>query len=200
MAANNHAIGRYTRYLTGVSAEEIATEDGVSLAAVEKSLAKGAELENQRVALQVLQMRDQGALKNEELRRAIRDNYSRKAEEAINILLDGKNIAVETDNTTGAVTFREYTDPKILIAGLNQFKSFASMIEKPAPGTIINNNVQQNTQNNIGDNAFDFETSISKIREKQRASVNEDFTEAEVITPPDHQIESGDDEQEWSKF
>lgn len=195
MAINNQAIGRYARYMSGKTAEEIANEDNVTLTTVEKSLAKGAELENQRVVAQVMQLRDQGALRNEQFRQSVRQNYEAQAFELIDFLMKGENVEVSVNPETGEKIFKYFRDPKIADMALGHYQRIASMVEKPMPSTVINN-VQQNNTANIGEGSFDFETSIQRIKERQKAAAPAD----DVIDTESKLITDGSDDDESLNF
>ena len=167
---SNSDIGRYMRHMAGESLEEIAMADNVKVSTVEQSVARGAQFESQHTVMEIQKLRDQGALKNEQFRQSLRDKFGSDVEEAIGKLIKGKNTVVQVDKETGAVTLKEYDDPKVIEAGVNIYRKTVSLEEKPQATTLIQNNIQQNNTQNVaaGPEIFDFETQLAQIRRQQK--------------------------------
>ncbi len=184
---SNSDIGRYMRHMAGETIEEIAQVDNVSLATAEKSVARGAAFESQNTVMQIQKIRDRGALKNEQFRETLRERFEPTVIEAFEKLLKGKSVAVEVDKASGAVTFREYDDAKLLLDGVNLYRKTVSLEEKPQATTLIQNNIQQNNTQNVapGPEIFDFENTLTKIRRQQKEAHAPRVIETQALPLPE---------------
>lgn len=182
------AHSRWMRHASGESPEEIADSDGVSVDTVMQSLKKGSDIENTRVTLRIMEMRGRRAIETEELRQQMQQEFAEKYKKALSHLLEGKAVVIER-LADGTVNIKEYVDPKVLVAGMDQFRKSVSMDEKPAvPTTVVNVNQQNNTQTNtLVDKKYDFETMLETIRAKQKAADPGKFIEGEIAEVTDNE-------------
>ena len=155
--AGSMALARLEKSRAGKSAEEIATEEGVTVDTVERSLTQANSHE-------FLEARTQIERKNNQLRRRVQRECEDKFVAGIGKLLDGeKEVALVVD---GEVVVTAIRDPKALLNGLNQFMAAVAMTEKPAPAPAAIVNIQQN---NNGRPPEKMEERIVRIRKAQVA-------------------------------
>jgi hypothetical protein len=172
----NEAIGVYMRHTAGESIEDIAAADNTTVAKVQKMLQEGAAFEGARRAAKLQDLREQGALQNEELRGRLRDECAPLVLDAIIMLLRGKKKVVTTDSE-GHAKIEEIEDIAMITKGIELYRKTASLEEKPGTTTsiVMQNNIQQNNATAHitagGGEVLDFESRIARIRKKQMESL-----------------------------
>ena len=153
--AGSTALARLEKSRAGKSVEEIATEEGVTLETVERSLSQANSQE-------LLEARTRIERKNNQLRQRVQRELSDAFITGLKKLLEGKKqVILVVDNE---VVVREIDDPKTLLSGLNEYMKAVVMVEKPSPALATVINVQQNNSSRPPDK---MEEHIAQIRKRQ---------------------------------
>lgn len=168
-------LSRYQRFREGESIPEMARRDDVDPATVQRSVRAGQQIYEVQQQLKLRDLKYDTAIENEVLRKALRDKVAVQLVEAIETLLSGKRTVVEVDKITGAVSFKEFTDPDVISLGIDHAIKSLSFAERPASNqTIVN--VQQNNNPGGGDGSSDgagsYEERLERIRSRQRPKSN----------------------------
>ncbi len=153
--AGSKALERLEKSRAGKSAEEIATEEGVTQDTVERSLSQANSQE-------LLETRTRIERKNNQLRQRVQRELSDAFITGLKKLLEGKKqVILVVDNE---VVVREIDDPKTLLSGLNEYMKAVVMVEKPSPALATVVNIQQNNSSRPPDK---MEEHIAQIRKRQ---------------------------------
>lgn len=178
---------RFVRFQCGHSMEDIALDDGVTLAVVQASIETAARDDQIRKQRELVDLRMTAQIENEKIRKRTRNKFALEAEIALGLLLKGERTVVQKNKETGELSEFTYTDVDTVAVGLEHYRKSISLEEKPATGTVVN--VQANTQNIIGGGMnggrqMTFEERIQQIRQKQREA------QAGLIPVPEEESEA----------
>lgn len=172
----------YDKFVSGIDIEDIAESMNMTtMNAMNYIKAEEREISTTN-QIRLRHLKEQTALANEEHRQKVQSRLTGKYDEAIEALLSGKKMVVETAKD-GTVTIHEFVDTDVVAAGVREFRKTVSMEERPAPPqTIIQNINQGNAVNVTAGPKFDFESELKKIRKAQKEGNPEKYLEAEVVT------------------
>lgn len=162
---------RYKRFMDGLTFEEIALDDNVTVGTVKQSINQGRAIEEAAELIKIRALKHRGAIETEKLRADIREETAPLIILGLKTLLEGKKTVPEINPVTGVVTMHEYVDPEVVAMGIEQTAKILSMQERPAQSqTFVN---IQNNQNNLGadgpatSSAITYEERVRRIRTVQ---------------------------------
>ena len=160
-------LDRYLRMRAGETVVQIAASDRVDVETVLKSCRKGRGMFEAQQLLEIRDLKHEGALETEKIRRDVREKIKDKLIPAVEKLLEGKRQVAEVNKVTGQVTIREFDDPDVITMGIEQARKLISLDEKPSPQTLVQ--IQQNNvnQESTPSREGSFEERLTRIRQKQ---------------------------------
>ena len=160
---------RLRRFKAGETADEIAQSEGVRVDTVLYGLRRAEERKQMLFMWKLMDLRLEGAIENERIRKRIRRDLSEKLIKAVDCLLSGKRAVIARNPNTGEIIVHDTIDPEVIAMGVEQARTLLSLEEKPAPNPIY-----VNIQNNAGDSAegrtdkdWSYEERIDRIRQEK---------------------------------